>query len=147
VAAVAIKYIEILILICFACWCWTILSGKNRIKPGEPHYIIVTRNNQDQIEWMVRLLRFHAWLTGKSPFYTFLDASGSAETTAIIHHLMKGREGWLLRGRPNRSGQIRTVPDLPRPDISDEVGPIITIDMRRQEQRSPYFILRPKKEK
>lgn len=47
------------------------------------HYVLVTRNNEMQVEWYVRSLRFFSWLKGRTIAVTLVD-EGSTDDTLLI---------------------------------------------------------------
>jgi hypothetical protein len=47
------------------------------------HYLLLTRNNQTQIEWYLRYLAFIAWWQGRSFKVTLLDDGSTDDTLAI----------------------------------------------------------------
>ncbi|OGX61788.1 MAG: hypothetical protein A2189_08340 [Paenibacillus sp. RIFOXYA1_FULL_44_5] len=56
----------------------SVRQGKQRI-----HYVLVTRNNEQQMEWYLRSLLFISWLKGKAVMITIWD-EGSVDTTPLI---------------------------------------------------------------
>ncbi|PDO09789.1 MAG: hypothetical protein BLM47_10580 [Candidatus Reconcilbacillus cellulovorans] len=59
----------------------------------EPHFVLVTRNNQQHIEWVVRSLVWTARLRGKSIRISVLDDGSSDDTAAIVARLSRRFEG------------------------------------------------------
>lgn len=55
------------------------------------HYILLTKDNQSNIEWTLRSLFFLAWVNGEEYKITILDESSEDDTMAIITRLSKGR--------------------------------------------------------
>ncbi|HEX7056203.1 MAG TPA: hypothetical protein VF260_03260 [Bacilli bacterium] len=51
------------------------------------HYVLVTKNNQSQIEWIIRSLLFYSWLRGVWIKITILDQCSSDDTMRIVNRL------------------------------------------------------------
>lgn len=62
-------------------------------RTSEPHFVLVTKNNQQHIEWVVRSLVWAARLRGKSIRISVLDDGSSDETAAIVARLSRRFEG------------------------------------------------------
>jgi hypothetical protein len=63
---------------------------KGRGKPR--HYVLITRNNEKQVEWYIRSLFMYSLLKGKEIKITIIDESSKDDTLAIVsrfapHHL------------------------------------------------------------
>jgi hypothetical protein len=56
------------------------------------HVVLVTFNNQTQIEWYLRSFLWVTWVRGRSIYVTIFDAGSTDETLAIIQKLAAGRE-------------------------------------------------------
>lgn len=54
------------------------------------HYILITRNHEAVVEWYIRVMGFHALLTGKSSFVTVMDDESSDGTMAVADRLFRG---------------------------------------------------------
>jgi len=68
--------------------CYARFRGKGR-KPV--HYVLVTNNNETQLEWYVRSLLFFSWLKGKPIFLVIAD-EGSTDGTLAIARILKRHE-------------------------------------------------------
>lgn len=51
------------------------------------HYVLVTKQNQMQVEWVVRALTLFAWLQGKTLKLTIFDDNSTDLTVPIIQRL------------------------------------------------------------
>ncbi|MDQ1911270.1 hypothetical protein RAC89_12520 [Paenibacillus sp. GD4] len=51
------------------------------------HYVLVTRNNQLQVEWYIRSLGFFSWLKGRAITVTLVDEGSTDETLSIVARL------------------------------------------------------------
>ncbi|WP_128896368.1 hypothetical protein [Longirhabdus pacifica] len=56
------------------------------------HFILVTINNQRQVEWYIRYIFFMTWWRGKNVHLTIVDKGSHDDTMAIIRKL-KSRYG------------------------------------------------------
>lgn len=54
------------------------------------HYVLITRNNQLQIEWYVRSLQFIAWLKGRNMALWIYDEGSTDDTLNIVSRIGKG---------------------------------------------------------
>lgn len=66
-----------------------LLYAMNPIQAGNMtpvHYMVLTKNNQVNIEWYLRYLWFFSWLKGKHIKVTVIDNGSSDETLEIIDH-------------------------------------------------------------
>lgn len=54
---------------------------------SEMHYILITRNHENQMEWYVRALSWYARLRGESIRVTVLDQASQDDTLAILGRL------------------------------------------------------------
>lgn len=71
-----------ILLIHWLHWRW-----KRRGLERKMHYVLVTRNNQMQVEWYIRSLGFFSWLKGRSIAVTLVDEGSTDETLAIAGRL------------------------------------------------------------
>lgn len=56
--------------------------------PDKPiHYVILTRDNQMQVEWYLRSLLFFSWIKGRNVMITILDHDSSDDTVQIVERL------------------------------------------------------------
>ncbi len=55
------------------------------------HYVLITKNNQLQIEWMIRSLLLAYWIKGKSLKISVLDQNSRDETLMIVGRLSQFR--------------------------------------------------------
>ncbi|OPA75669.1 hypothetical protein BVG16_20265 [Paenibacillus selenitireducens] len=53
----------------------------------EVEYVLVTKQNQSQIEWVVRALMMYAWLQGKTLRLTIIDEDSTDLTIPIAQRL------------------------------------------------------------
>jgi hypothetical protein len=51
------------------------------------HYVLMTRNNQHQVEWYIRSLHFFSWMKGRSIAVTVVDEGSTDETLEIVGRL------------------------------------------------------------
>ncbi|SDE35046.1 hypothetical protein SAMN02799630_05247 [Paenibacillus sp. UNCCL117] len=51
------------------------------------HYILQTRNNGHQIEWVLRSLHFFSWMRGRAIAVTIADEGSTDDTVAIAERL------------------------------------------------------------
>jgi uncharacterized protein (UPF0276 family) len=56
------------------------------------HVVLVTFNNQTQIEWYLRSFLWLSWVRGRSIYVTVFDAGSTDETVAIVQKLAAARE-------------------------------------------------------
>ncbi len=63
---------------------------------GTAHYVLITKNNQMQIEWYIRSLQFYSSLRGKCIKITVLDNNSTDETLPIVQRLSFYRDIDLL---------------------------------------------------
>lgn len=56
-------------------------------KKRSVQYLVITRNNQLQIEWYIRFLLFFSWLRAKNMNITILDEGSTDDTLAIVKRL------------------------------------------------------------
>ena len=68
--------------------CYARFGAKGR-KPV--HYVLVTNNNETQLEWYVRSLLFFSWLKGRPVFLVIAD-EGSTDGTLAIAHILKRQQ-------------------------------------------------------
>ncbi|WP_019535681.1 hypothetical protein [Paenibacillus ginsengihumi] len=54
-----------------------------------PHYILITRNNQLQIEWYIRSLFFFSRVKGRNMIVTIVDEGSTDDTLDIVMRLAK----------------------------------------------------------
>ncbi|GIQ71238.1 hypothetical protein DUZ99_13170 [Xylanibacillus composti] len=66
------------------------------------HFVLVCRDNEQQLEWIVRTLRWFHWLHGKSVDITLID-QGSADQTMEMAAKMED-EGWVRLNRLQTAG-------------------------------------------
>jgi len=53
-------------------------------------YVLITRNHESVIEWYIRALSLHAFLTGKNVLITCMDDSSSDATLLVVSKLKQG---------------------------------------------------------
>jgi hypothetical protein len=56
------------------------------------HVVLVTYNNQTQIEWYLRSFLWVSWVRGRSIYVTVFDAGSTDETVAIVQKLAAARD-------------------------------------------------------
>ena len=52
------------------------------------HYILITRNHESVVEWYIRALTFHAFLSGKRLRVTFMDEDSRDGTRGIVSRML-----------------------------------------------------------
>lgn len=52
----------------------------------EKHIVLVTRNNQLELEWVIRSLRLFAWIRGQALRITLVDQGSQDDTVWIAEH-------------------------------------------------------------
>jgi hypothetical protein len=79
----------------------------NREKQGKSprsgkwiHYVLITRNHESVIEWCIRALSFHAFLTGKRLRLTCMDDSSTDSTLLMVTKM--SQDGYALDVGSNR---------------------------------------------
>lgn len=50
------------------------------------HYLLISDDNQHQIEWILRSLLLHSWIKGKDIRISVLDQGSSDDTIDIVRH-------------------------------------------------------------
>lgn len=53
------------------------------------HYILIARNQESVVEWYIRALTFHAFLTGKRLRVTFMDDDSGDRTLGIVSRMVR----------------------------------------------------------
>ncbi|WP_068620608.1 hypothetical protein [Paenibacillus tuaregi] len=61
-------------------------------KPRREHYILVTRNHGQQMEWYLRALSWYSRIRGKDCRITVFDEDSEDDTLAITHRIHKSGE-------------------------------------------------------
>lgn len=51
------------------------------------HYVLITHNNQLQVEWLMRSILWFSWMKGKNIKISVLDTGSSDDTLAIVKHM------------------------------------------------------------
>lgn len=51
------------------------------------HYILMTRNNESQIEWYIRYFTIISWISGRPVGLTVLDEGSTDNTISILERL------------------------------------------------------------
>jgi hypothetical protein len=111
---------------------WFLLKGYARsmllrYEPAASHLVVVTRNNQSSIEWVIRSFFFWSWLSGRTCQVSCLD-TGSSDDTLVILRRLKHRYPWI---------RIRSVPEhqLAEPTTIEEVEleQAIVMDLRNRQ--------------
>lgn len=77
--------------IAIAHWLYRRASQQGKLQPV--HYVLITCNHQNQIEWVIRSLLFFSQFKGRPIFISVIDEGSSDDTLAIIARL--GREQTL----------------------------------------------------
>lgn len=54
------------------------------------HYVLITRNHESVIEWYIRALSLHAFLTGKRLRVTCMDDRSSDDTLRMVNTMKQG---------------------------------------------------------
>lgn len=65
---------------------------RNRRSKKPTNVVLVTRNNQSQIEWVIRSMFFFSRMKGKQVRATIIDEGSSDETREIIERLSQTHE-------------------------------------------------------
>ncbi len=71
----------------------TLYAGYAANDKETAHFVLVCRDNEQQLEWIVRTLRWFHWLHGKSVDITVID-QGSADQTITMARRMEA-VGWV----------------------------------------------------
>ncbi|MCZ8514866.1 hypothetical protein O9H85_21075 [Paenibacillus filicis] len=58
-----------------------------REQAGTVHYALMTRDDQNTVEWFIRSLHFFSWLKGRAITITIIDEGSSDDTLAIAYRL------------------------------------------------------------
>lgn len=66
--------------------------GKERIT----HYVLLTYNNQLQVEWYIRSLQFFSLLRGRSILITVVDEGSEDDTLPIVQQLAEEHALYLV---------------------------------------------------
>lgn len=111
---------------------WLLVTGFARsmllrFEPSGTHLVLVTRNSQGSIEWVVRSFFFWNWLSGRMCQVSCLD-TGSSDDTLIILKRLKQRYPWI---------RIRSVSEHQLADQMAEEGAdmerAIVMDLRNRQ--------------
>ncbi|HEY0827904.1 MAG TPA: hypothetical protein VGE40_07415 [Bacilli bacterium] len=60
-------------------------------KPHVPHYVLITHNNQMQVEWYLRSLLIYSKMRGQSLKITIIDEGSQDDTLAIVWRMSLNR--------------------------------------------------------
>ncbi len=60
-------------------------------KPDVPHYVLITHNNQMQVEWYLRSLLIYSKMRGQSLKITIIDEGSQDDTLAIVWRMSLNR--------------------------------------------------------
>ncbi|UUZ82624.1 hypothetical protein LJK88_00580 [Paenibacillus sp. P26] len=66
---------------------WLHRRWKGQEKTRTVHYLLITWNHQNQVEWFIRSLHFFSWLKGRAIAVTVADEGSSDDTLAIVRRL------------------------------------------------------------
>ena len=98
-----------------------------RFESAGTHLILVTRNSQGCVEWVIRSFFFWSWLSGRSCQIICLDTGSSDDTLAILQRL-KHRYPWI---------RIRSVMEHQLADRMAEEGAdgdrVVVMDLRNRQ--------------
>ena len=98
-----------------------------RFEPTGTHLVVVTRNSQRTVEWVVRSYFYWSWLRGRACQISCLD-TGSSDDTLMILRRLKYRYPWI---------SIRSVPEHQLADQMAEEGAdcgrVVVMDLRNQQ--------------
>lgn len=74
--------------------------GQRKVKPIR-HFVLVSHNNQLQVEWYVRLLLLFAWVKGQPMKITVVDEGSTDDTISIVSKIKRyfGADLTVLHGR------------------------------------------------
>ncbi|MEI7025673.1 hypothetical protein [Paenibacillus sp. y28] len=59
------------------------------------HYVFITKNNELQVEWMLRMVLFFTWLRGEAIRITIADEGSVDQTLEIAGKMRAYREGMM----------------------------------------------------
>lgn len=82
-------------------------------KPHVPHYVLITLNNQMQVEWYLRSLLIYSKMRGQSLKITIIDEGSQDDTLAIVWRMSLNRYVNI-----NTVQQSCTV-QLPEPEVGN----------------------------
>ncbi|WP_334072165.1 hypothetical protein [Paenibacillus sp. A14] len=114
--------------------------GRLRRQPpensGRTHYILVTRNHGDQMEWYLRALSWYARIRGESVKVTVLDEYSQDDTRRIVQRLRNqpgielALRSWRASGDAGMSGSGALA----------EEETLIYVDLRKPQEAAkiPY---------
>ncbi|GAA4873922.1 hypothetical protein GCM10023310_61970 [Paenibacillus vulneris] len=97
-------------------WCY---RRRRRTGRNETHFLLVTHNNENQVEWYIRSLLFFSRFKGRDVHLTIADEGSTDETLAIAeqfrkeHNLeiltLEGLESWDEWIRQHEDKQVIVV--------------------------------------
>ncbi|MFF2912242.1 glycosyltransferase family A protein [Paenibacillus sp. NPDC057934] len=93
-------------------------------------YILITRNHESVVEWYIRALTFHAFLTGKPLRVLVMDDNSSDTTMGIVSRM--ARSGCSL-------DMATAVPALGQEEMSKSQGIILDLRLSGQTVRWPMM--------
>ncbi len=66
--------------------------GRNQ----EQHWVVITRNNGNRVEWVLRVISGMSWISGRDALVTVIDTSSSDDTMPIVERWGRRRELQVL---------------------------------------------------
>jgi glycosyltransferase involved in cell wall biosynthesis len=114
-------------------FCTALIHGMYELqrKTKTIHVVLITLNNQTQIEWYLRSFIWVSWLRGRSILVTVFDAGSTDETAAIVQKLAAQRDN--LKVEISADG----VPQYMNQHKDDE---IIVLQLKDRTAKDGWFI-------
>jgi|HigsolmetaAR203D_1030402.scaffolds.fasta_scaffold00180_33 hypothetical protein len=101
--------------------------------PAARHFVLIARNEQHRIEWVIRSLLLRSWLKGNPIRLTMIDCGSSDHTRTIMRRLAeKTPFDWFSFGQDR---------DLDRWMASCRKPDDVVIDLSSCERFSPRLLL------
>jgi hypothetical protein len=97
------------------------------------HYVLITRNHEAVVEWYIRVIGLHAFLTGKLFRVTVMD-DGSMDGTLAVASRMARSSGGTIDFAPVMQGHDLQTESCPQPNI--------VVDLRLPDQSVPLTFMR-----
>lgn len=92
----------IIIISCYICSAFLVHVAYRSLphqRDASHHYVLVTKNNERQAEFVLRAITWHAWLFGKVLEISVIDENSEDQTIPIIRRLDRDGQVRLLRTR------------------------------------------------
>jgi len=101
--------------------------------PAVRHFVLIARNEQHRIEWVIRSLLIRSWLKGRPIRLTMIDCGSSDQTGIIVRRLAEQTPfDWLSVGHRR---------ELDRWLAGFRSQEHVVIDLSRCERFSPSLLL------